>query len=91
MVRIFGKRKCINSLPSAIFWEGKVANLSTTVVTPLPSLSLCFSLSLSHQTYLTHNIESASALPIITLKKEDVVKGGGLLNKQFLNVEKESV
>ena len=39
------------------------------MVTSLPSfslsLSLCISLSLSHRMYLTHNIGSASALPII--------------------------
>ena len=66
IVRIFGKGKC-----------EFIANFSTTMVTSLPSislslslsLSLCISLSLSlflsHQKYLTHNIGSASALPII--------------------------
>ena len=44
-----------------------VANFSATMVTSLPSFSLCISLSLSvsHRMYLTHNIGSASALPII--------------------------
>ena len=63
---------------SASFWQGKVytyrqlceflakgtckfiANFSAKMVTSLPSL-----LSLSHRMYLTHNIGSASALPII--------------------------
>ena len=34
------------------------------------SLSLCISLSLSHRMYLTHNIGSASALPIIQRERE---------------------
>ena len=50
-----------------------IANFSATMVTSLPSLSvslslslsLSVSLSLSHRKYLTHNIGSASALPII--------------------------
>ena len=48
-----------------------IANFSATMVTSLPSfslslsLSLSVSLSLSHRMYLTHNIGSASALPII--------------------------
>ena len=52
-----------------------IANFSATMVTSLPSfslslslsvsLSLSLSLSLSHRKYLTHNIGSASALPII--------------------------
>ena len=44
-----------------------IANFSATMVTSLPSfsLSLCLYLSLSHRMYLTHNIGSASALPII--------------------------
>ena len=56
IVRIFGKGKC-----------KFIANFSTTMVTSLPSLSLSLSLylSLSHRKYLTHNIGSASALPII--------------------------
>ena len=50
-----------------------IANFSATMVTSLPSFSLSLSLylslslSLSHRMYLTHNIGSASALPIITL------------------------
>ena len=59
IVRIFGKGKC-----------KFIANFSATMVTSLPSLSVCISLSLSlslsHRKYLTHNIGSASALPIIT-------------------------
>ena len=51
-MRIFGKGKC-----------KFIANFSATLVTSLPSLSV--SLSLSHRKYLTHNIGSASALPII--------------------------
>ena len=65
IVRIFGKGKC-----------KFIANFSATMVTSLPSLSLCLylslslSLSLSHRKYLTHNIGSASALPIITGNKK---------------------
>ena len=58
IVRIFGKGKC-----------KFIANFSATMVTSLRlslSLSVSLSLSLSHQKYLTHNIGSASALPIIT-------------------------
>ena len=49
-----------------------IANFSATMVTSLPSfsLSLCISLSLSHRMYLTHNIGSASALPIIQRERE---------------------
>ena len=55
-MRVFGKGKC-----------KLIANFSATMVTSLPSFSLCISLSLSlsHRMYLTHNIGSASALPII--------------------------
>ena len=63
-MRIFGKGKC-----------KFIAKFSATMVTSLPSLSLSLSvcislslslsLSLSHRKYLTHNIGSASALPII--------------------------
>ena len=59
---------CRNSLATALrplSWTqtiiGKVVYFSATMVTSLPS----FSLSLSHRMYLTHNIGSASALPII--------------------------
>ena len=64
-------RESENSSPiMQSFGEGKrkfTANFSATVVTSLPSLSLslCLSVSLSHRKYLTHNIGSASALPII--------------------------
>ena len=56
-MRFFGKGKC-----------NLIANFSAAMVTSLsshslPSLSL--SLSLSYREYLTHNIGSASALPII--------------------------
>ena len=55
---------------SANFWQGKckfIANFSAIMVTSLPShyFRLTLSLSLSHRLYLTHNIGSASALPII--------------------------
>ena len=55
-MRIFGKGKC-----------KFIANFSATMVTSLPSLSISLSVSLplSHRKYLTHNIGSASALPII--------------------------
>ena len=51
-----------------------IANFSATMVTSLPSfslslcisLSLSLSLSLSHRMYVTHNIGSASALPIMS-------------------------
>ena len=45
-----------------------IASFSATMVTSLPSFSLSLSLciSLSHRMYLTHNIGSASALPIIS-------------------------
>ena len=61
-MRIFGKGKC-----------KFIANYSATMVTSLPSLSVSLSLSLSvcislsHRKYLTHNIGSASALPIISV------------------------
>ena len=51
-----------------------IANFSATRVTSLPSFSLSLSdtvsLSLSHRMYLTHNIGSASALPIIQTERE---------------------
>ena len=54
-VQVFGKEKC------------KIhRHFHVTEVTSLPSLSL--SLSLSHLTHLTHNIGSASALPIMRMK-----------------------
>ena len=69
-MRFFGKEKCELIANCANFGKGKckfIANFSATMVTSLPSisLSLYLSLSLSHQKYLTHNIGSASALPII--------------------------
>ena len=39
------------------------------MVTSLPSHYFRLTLSLSHRLYLTHNIGSASALPIIQLKQ----------------------
>ena len=59
-----------------------IANFSATMVTSLPSfslsLSLCISLSLSlslsHRMYLTHNIGSASALPIINKKEKNITR-----------------
>ena len=70
-MRIFGKGKCKLIANCANFWQGKckfIANFSAKMVTSLPSLSLSLSvsLSLSHRKYLTHNIGSASALPIIS-------------------------
>ena len=69
-MRIFGKGKC-----------KFIANFSATMVTSLPlSLSLCLSvslslsLSLSHQKYPTHNIGSASALPIIRYFADDALQ-----------------
>ena len=76
-MRIFGKGKCKLIANCANFGiEGKckfIANFSATMVTSLPSISLSLSLSiciflslsLSHRKYLTHNIGSASALPIM--------------------------
>ena len=73
-MRIFGKGKCKLIAIVRIFGMGKckfIANFSAKMVTSLPSLSVCLylslslSLSLSHRKYLTHNIGSASALPII--------------------------
>ena len=72
-VRFFGKGKCKLIAKCANFWQVKVCSspilarqwwrhfrLSLSL-----SLSLYLSLSLSHRKYLTHNIGSASALPII--------------------------
>ena len=60
-MRIFGKGKC-----------EFIANFIATMVTSLPSVSLCISLSLSlsHRKYLTHNIGNASAFPIIDSNTE---------------------
>ena len=79
-MRIFGKGK----------WEF-IANFSATMVTSLPSLSVCISLSLSlsHRKYLTHNIGSASALPIINTKKlleieKEIVREVARCDKPYL-------
>ena len=71
-MRIFGKGKCELTAIVRIFGMGKcklIAKFSATMMTSLPSISLSLSvslsLSLSHRAYLTHNIGSASALPII--------------------------
>ena len=75
-MRYVGKGKCELTAIVRIFGMGKcklIANFSTTMMTSLPSisfslsLSVSLSLSLSHRAYLTHNIGSASALPIIAL------------------------
>ena len=83
-VRFFGKGKCELTAIVRIFGMGKcklIANFSATMMTSLPSisLSLCISLSLSvslslslslsHRAYLTHNIGSASTLPIMNYRK----------------------
>ena len=74
-VQIFWQGKAQNSSPilRCTFLARRsaklIANFSATMVTSLPSFSLSLylslSLSLSHRMYLTHNIGSASALPII--------------------------
>ena len=70
-VHIFWQGKGENSSPilRCTFLARRSAKVSAKMVTSLPSfslsLSLCISLSLSHPMYLTHNIGSASALPII--------------------------
>ena len=76
-VQIFWQGKAQNSSPLlrctflARTSAKLIANFSATMVTSLPSfslslyLSLSLSLSLSHRMHLTHNIGSASALPII--------------------------
>ena len=76
-VQIFWQGKAQNSSPilRCRFLARRsaklLANFSATMVTSLPSfsLSLYLSLSLSHRMYLTHNIGSASALPIIINNK----------------------
>ena len=68
-MRFFGKGKCKVIANCANFWQGKykfIANFSATMVTSLPSLSLSVCISLSNRKYLTHNIGSASALPLIS-------------------------
>ena len=76
-VQIFWQGKAQNSSPilRCTFLARKsakfIANFSAIMVTSLPSfslslsVSLSLSLSLSHRMYLTHNIGSAFALPII--------------------------
>ena len=80
-VQIFWQGKAQNSSPilRCTFLARRsaklIANFSATMVTSLPSFSLFLSLSLSlslslylslsHRMYVTHNIGSASALPII--------------------------
>ena len=69
-MRIFGKGKCKLIANCANFWQGKckfIANFSATMVTSLPSLSVCLylSLSLSPKVPHAHDIGSASALPIM--------------------------
>ena len=71
-VQIFWQRKAQNSSPilRCIFLARRraklIANFSATMVTSLPSFSLC--ISLSHRMYLTHNIGSAEALPILCVR-----------------------
>ena len=72
-MRIFGKGKCELTAIVRIFGMGKcklIANFSATMMTSLPSISLSLSLylTLSHRAYLTHNIGSASALPILCVR-----------------------
>ena len=84
-VRIFGKGKCKLIANCANFWQvkvwihrqsrdnGDVTSVSLSLSLCLSvSLSLSLSLSLSHRKYLTHNIGSASALPIIQTDGSDV-------------------
>ena len=57
-----------------------IANFSATKVTSLPSHSLC--ISLSHRAHVTHNIGSASALPIILAKKKTSLVGHRFFPKE---------
>ena len=79
-MRFFGKGKCELTAIVRFFGMGKcklIANFSATMMTSLPSISLSLSLSLSlylslslslsHRAYLTHNIGSASGLPLINV------------------------
>ena len=70
------KRKTPRQYQGAHFWQGEVQNSSPILARQWwrhfrlsLSLSLYLSLSLSHRMYLTHNIGSASALPIIYRKR----------------------
>ena len=73
-VQMFWQGKAQNSSPllRCTFFARRsaklIANFSATMVTSLPS----FTLSLSHRMYLTHNIGSASALPIISKEASSV-------------------
>ena len=77
-VQIFWQGKAQNSSPilRCTFLARRsaklISNFSAKMVTSLPSfsLSLSVSLSLSHRMYLTHNIGSTSALPIIIGRAE---------------------
>ena len=70
-VRIFGKGKCIKAHRQLCDFLARESVNSAPILARQwwrhfrLSLSLCISLSLSHRKYLTHNIGSASALPII--------------------------
>ena len=87
----FLARESVSSLPIVrIFGKGKcklIANFSAKMVTSLPSLSLylCVCVSLSHRKYLTHNKESASALPIMqsNLLEPAVVKSVHTCRRSF--------
>ena len=72
-VRIFGKGKCKLIANCANFWQVKVwihrqSRENGDVTSVSLSLYLSLSLSLSHRKYLTHNIGSASALPILCVR-----------------------
>ena len=60
---------------SANFWQGKVQIIICNSVSLLPPLSLSLSLSHTDCTSDTHNIGSASALPIITVYVQYVGSG----------------
>ena len=65
-MQIFAKEKCKTLRQIQRFGKEKcklLRKFQRTKVTSLPSLSL--SLSLSHRVHLTHNIGSASALPVM--------------------------
>ena len=65
-----GKRKTLRQYWGAHFWQGEVQNSSPILARQWWRhfrLSLSVSLSLSHRMYLTHNIGSSSALPIIPM------------------------
>ena len=78
-VQIFWQGKAQNSSPilRCTFLARRsaklIANFSATMVTSLPSFSLCISLSLSlsHRMYLTHNIGNASAFPYNTERERE--------------------